>query len=250
MTTRSRIRRVVDFGRLRDAMSAPGADPRSWLAVGRIDLDPDAVRWERGIGWVADVTVSSGELSGENFIPCRIPSPVGGTGELEARPIAPGAEVLLAFADGDPNVSPMILGYFYNGEDLVVPDSVNGQTIDESLAKATHILVTTKNVEQQVGNTYRVKATSNAKLLAQNISLAEDAASQKYVRGDDFSSALDTFLTDLTTFLAALATAVPAPPNGALTTAAVAGALADFLPKIEAFKNAKNLYLSTRVKAE
>lgn len=246
MTTRSRIRRTLDLGRLRDAIAAPGADPRSWIAVARVDTEPDAVRWETGVGWIADVTISSGELAQEGFIPCRIPSNVGGTGELSSKPIAQGAEVLIGFPDGDPNVSPMILGYLYNGFDLLVPNSVNNQTINEAFAKNTHILVTTKNVDQQVGTYYRTKATVESKLLAQNVYLAEDAATQPYMRGTDFAQSLDTFLTALTVFLAGIST----PPGVPLTTDIVQPLATTLITQIQVLQAAKNIYLSTRVRGE
>lgn len=197
MTTRSRIRRVLDFGRLREALAAPGADPRTWLALGRISTETDAVVWVADVGWVADVVITSGELSQEVVVECRFPEPIGGPsgdGGILANPVRIGAEVLVGLPDGNANVAPMILGYLHNPDNQQAPSQVNDQDIDTDFAKEHHILVTDKRVEVQVGSTLRVTAEEEASLLAQNVVLADGEADQSYVRGDDQKDALDSFL--------------------------------------------------------
>jgi hypothetical protein len=250
MATRSRIRRVIDFGRLRDALAGPGSDPRTWVCLARIDTVDGAVRWEEGVGWVADVTISSGELAQEGPIPCRIPASIGGAGLLLAAPVVAGSEVLVSFPDGDPNVAPVLLGYLHGAEDQPLPDTVNGQTIDAALAEATTILVSNKNVEAQVGASLRVAATDDAKLLAQNVALADDAAGQAFVRGDDQLSALNDLVDALDAFAQSLATAIPAPPNGALTVASVLAAYTTLAPALASAKTALQSALSSRIKGE
>jgi hypothetical protein len=76
------------------------------------------------------------------------------------------------------------------------------------------------------------------------------AASQAFVRGDDYADALDSFLDALSALMQTLATSPPAPPNAALTVAAVFTAVGVFTPQLEAFKAARATYLSQKVKGE
>ncbi len=161
MATRSRTRRTIDVGRLREAMSAPGADPRSWVVLARVDDDPDAIRWEPGTGWLVDVTVGSGELAGEDMIVCRVGSGLGGTSH-ESRPVPRGAEVVVVFPAGDPNVSPVIIDYVHNPTDSAVPSEVNGTPVDEARALSTMLTKTTAGVDAELGAQVRIRAVAAA----------------------------------------------------------------------------------------
>lgn len=210
MSPRAKIKQVLDFGRLANALSRPGIDPRSWVAYGRIEDDPDAIRWEEGTGWIVDVTINSGELAGENLIPCRVMTTFGGLDRGRIEPALRGAEVVILLVDGDPNAMPVVAGYVYNPEDGGVPDTVNGDVIDESLALANHILVTPHSVKEQIGGSIEVRAegsieyasnqnatfsaSSTAYLLGALVRLAEENASQPFVRGTAFASAFSAML--------------------------------------------------------
>ena len=248
MSTKSRIRRVLDFGRLRDALSGPGADPRTWVCLARVDDDPAALRWETGVGWIVDVTLTSGELAQEGPIPCRVPVGWGGAGNLLSAPALRGSEVLIGFPDGDPNVSPMILGVLHNPTDNAPATTVNGQAIDLTLAEATHILVTPRDVEVQAGAAVRVTATGAAKVLAPSVVLAEDSATQPFVRGTDLRMALDTFAAQIQAAFANLVP--PGPPVAPVTGVQAAAALAAITAAVAVFQAQANVYLSTRITGE
>lgn len=254
MSRRSRIRRVPDLGRLREAMSGPGADPRSWVVLARVDDDDDAIRWDTGTGWVADVTFVFGDLAGEGPVACRVASIFGGDGVGSFQPVQRGAEVLVLLPGGDPNTAPMIVGVGFNPEDLPVPETVNGQTIDEDFALANHILVTEHSVQQEVGPRWRTEATERATLAAPEVRLADEDAGQAFVRGNAQADALKDLVDALDAFAQALATAPPAVPNGALTVASVAVAYANPLTglavKLTRAKTAIDNALSTKIKGE
>lgn len=249
MTVRSRIRTRFDSGRLRELIRGPGADTRTWLFYGRVDDDDDAVRWEDGIGWVVDVTVVGGPLDGEGPVPCRVGWPYAGDGAGSSSPIERGVLVACLLPEADLNGTPVIVATVSTTE-RPVPTSVNGETIDGAFSKETHWLVSPHNVEVEVGSTARVSASDTWKLLAQNVVLADDNAGQSYVRGDDQLDALDNLIDALDAFAQTLATATPAPPNGALTVASVALAYASLAPALIAAKTALQSALSSRIRGE
>lgn len=249
MTVRSRIRTRFDAGRLRELIKGPGSDTRTWLFYGRVDDDDDAIRWEEGLGWIVDVTVVGGPLDGEGPIPCRVGWPYAGDGAGSSSPIERGVLAACLLPEGDLNGTPTIVAMVPTTE-RPVPEEVNGRTIDEAFAESTHFLVTPHDYEAQVGSLWRVSADDDAKLLAQNVVLADDNAGQSYVRGDDQLDALDDLIDALDTFAQALATATPAPPNGALTVASVAVAYASLAPALIAAKTALQSALSSRIRGE
>lgn len=262
MSRRSRIRRVPDLGRLREAMAAPGADPRSWVVMARVDDDDDAIRWDEGTGWVVDVTFTFGDLAGEGPVACRVASVFGGDGAGAFVPVKRGAEVAVVLPGGDPNTSPIIVGVGFNTEDVRVPTEVNGQTIDEDFAAANHVLVTDASVQQQVGERWRTSATQRATVEAPEVRLADEEADQSYVRGEDYADAADALADATDDFGQQVLTAFtnlvpPGPPVTPVTqvqaTAAVTTittAYAALAVAVGQFKAARNAYLSTKIKGE
>ncbi len=213
MIGRSRIKKNLDFNRLGEAVSRPGIDPRPWLCSARVDDDPDAISFIEGTGWVVDVTVCSGPLSGEGPIPCRVASSFGEPNGARLEPVKKGAEVTVLFLDGDPNSAPIIVGYAFNPEDMKVPATVNGETINEAFALENHILVTPHGVKEEVrdhqmkatgdieldsGTNIKLSAASFAYLLAQQVRFADENATEPFVRGNKLVTALSSFLSALT----------------------------------------------------
>lgn len=246
-TPRSRIRSRIDAGRLREMLRGPGADTRTWTFYARVDDDPEAVRWDTTLGWLVDVHVVGGDLDGEGPIVCRVAWPYLGDGEGSSAPVARDAHVVCALPEGDPNGVPCVVG-FVPAPGSAAPSSVNGQSIDRDLASSTLILRTSHDYQAEVGSLWRTSATDDAKLCAQNVALGDADASQAYVRGDDQLDALNDLVDALDQFAQALATATPAPPNGALTVANVAAAYAVLAPALVAAKGALQSALSSRVK--
>jgi uncharacterized protein involved in type VI secretion and phage assembly len=262
MSKRSRVRRVPDLGRLREAMSGPGADPRSWVVLARVDDDEDGVRWETGIGWIVDVTFTFGDLAGEGPVACRVAAAFGGDREGTFAPVRAGAEVMVLLPGGDPMTAPLIVGVAFNTQDVRVPTTVNGQDIDEDFAQANHILVTTASVQQQVGEVWRTSATDRATLEAPEVRLANEDADQSFVRGEDAADAADALADATDDFgqqvLTAFTNLVPAGPpvtpvtqvQAAAAVTTITTAYAQLAAAVARFKSARNTYLSSKIKGE
>lgn len=246
MATGSRIRKAIDFGRLRHAMEGPTADTRTWMAIARVDSDPDAIQFLDGYGWVADVTITSGQLSGEGPIPCRVMTPFGASGEGTSCPVALGAEVVLAIPDGNANVQPVIIGYLHNPT-IALPTSVNGNPVNESTATTTVFAKTESSLNAEFGPTARISAANQASLEAPNIRIADENATQPYVRGNDLQTATNQLVTALNTYASALGAGAPASPVLIGTASAAATALATALGS---FASAITAALSTRIRGE
>lgn len=248
MSTKNRIRRTLDFGRLREAIAAPGIDGRTWVCLARVDEEEGAIYWLPGTGWIVDVTPTTGQLAGEGPIPCRYASAYGGADEGVTCPIRPGAEVVVVWPDGDPTISPVILGVVWNPTDLPPPGTVNGQAVDQALASSTHVAVTAASVQQQVGPLWRVEAAQKATVGAPQVALADDAATQPYVRGTDLQTALGQLTAALNAYATALAPA--GPPATPVTLGLTQPAAAALALALTSFGNAVTAALSTRIKGE
>ena len=232
MGTSQRIRRRFDRGRLGQLAGQPGIDPRSWVVLARVDDDDDAIRWtgpdgEDGpLGWIIDVTIGDGgDLDQESAIPCRLGAAYARDGELRSDPPARGCLVLVLLPCGNVNTEPTIIGELPT-DGCVVPGSVNETDIDEAYALATHILVTSLDVDEQIGGDRRVKTGDGKKhrILGETVELADQDAAQSFVRGDDQKQQLDALLQALTQYATDIAASSPAPPNAALTVVDAAAA--------------------------
>lgn len=254
MGTSSRIRRTVDFGRIREGMRGPGSDTRTWLALARVDDDDDAISYDRappdgeGLGWIVDVTFQGGELDQEGPIPCRVSAAFAGDGQTRQEPVERGCEVLVLIPEGNSNASPTIIGQIHNGGDCRVPAEVNGVQIDEDYSKATHILVTPLAVDQQVAGTRRIKTGDTHRILGPLVELADEGAGQAFVRGDEHIDDADALKTALQNFGNALAASTPAPPNAALTVADVITAVTALTGELAAIDFSRAL--SSKIKGE
>lgn len=236
--TRTRLR--MDFGRIAEAVKRPGVDPRTWLALARVDDDPDARVWDDELGWIVDVTFRGGALDGEGPIPCRVMG-AAGAGAGVYRPPHLDALVVVAVPHGDPNNDCIVLGELHDVEH-VPPAEVNGTQITEEFALATHILV---YPGEDIDAQFR-----NVRLTGEQMVLGAAEADQPFARGADLADALDALADALDSFANALATAAPAPPNAALTVAAVLAAYTPLATAIGQFKTARDTYLSTRIRGD
>lgn len=247
MPPRRRGRGRLQLEALQGAMSAPGADPRPYVILGRVDDDEDAISWEEGVGWIVDVTPGHGDHAGEDPIPCRVARQFLADERGESQPITPGAEVVVLVPGGDLPAGGVIVGMLANATDLRVPREVNGETIDEAFSQATWWIVADHDLDWSLGATLRIAVEDRARVLAQNLELAEEGASQSFVRGDDQAAALKDVLDAINTFAQAVqSTMTGAPfPKPGLTAAATA-----LQTQIEAAKTAIDQALSSRIKGE
>lgn len=226
--------------------------------MARVDDADDAVRWDPPRGWLVDVTVVGGALDGEGPIPCRVAWAYAGSDAGTSEPVERGVLVACVLPEANLNGSPVIVGVLPT-PDMAAPTSVNGEDIDADFAKATHFRVSPRNYEAQYGSKWRTKVTDEAKLLAQALKLADDDAAQSYMRGEDYADALDRFIDATDQFAQAGINAFSAldpggPPITPVTAANARAALLAFstgyfiyLAELEAFKQARQQYLSTRI---
>lgn len=119
-----------DTATIRDAVTGPGTDTRSWIQYGLVDAstagghstrfnDQDGTPLQEGV--MVDVTLQPSGLS----VPCRIAGQTGGSGEGEYSPFGPGDEVIVAIPDGNERNGCVIIGRLSNGKD-VFPSTVAG----------------------------------------------------------------------------------------------------------------------------
>lgn len=260
MPTRSRKRRNVDMGRLREAIRGPGADTRVWLATARIDDDRDAISFEVGVGWIIDVTFYGGPLDQEGPVPCKLGEAFAQQFATKSDPPDRGCEVLVAITDGDANSNPVIVARMHNEGGCEVPLLVNFTPITEGHALANHIVVTPHGADEQYGGDRRVTAPSQlleaddvAQLAAPSILLGGVTATpltpaipptESFVKGDQYTAAEDTFLGALQDWTGAVAAALSSAgfPIAADQTALVAA--------IAAFKVSAAASLSSKIKGE
>jgi hypothetical protein len=242
-----------------ELVRAPGIDERTWIAKARVDEDEDAIRFagaedqEDGpLGWIVDVTFVDGPLANEGPIPCRLSSVFAGPSVFRADPVRGGCLVLVAITEGNINTDPIIVGVL-SADDCPAPATVNGTDIDEAYALGTHILVTDLAVDEQVAGDRRVKTGDGAthRLLGESLELADEGATQPYVRGDSYADSEATFLDALEDLVVAINTAV------GLASATAAGGvviappdLLAFTEAVSTFKSSRSGYLSTRIKGE
>lgn len=227
-----RHQRKLDPGRIREASRGPGADPRTWVNLARVDDDPDAIRWDDTLGWLVDVTCLGGSLDGEGPIVCRVALSFAQPDGARVEPVDRGALVVLVFPGGDPNEEPTILGQLHtNGR---TPPS--GLTVE--ILQDNHYLKTPHGVLWGAGKDIAI--TSD-----QLIRLGATTASQSLVLGDRQRDALHGVLDALGTFCAAVEgvmTAVPFAKPG------LSAPLATLQTAIASAKDALTAALSDKVK--
>lgn len=257
------IRRRINTKLMGQASAAPGNDPRTWIAIARVDDDPDAIRFreeEDGpVGWVVDVTFQGGPLDQEGPIPCRYGSSFTTSGGLRSEPIGRNCLVVVAIP-GNPNDECSIVGQLPT-EGCEPPSEVNGTEFTEEYALSNHVLVTPHGVDEQIEGDRRIKTGGTHRLLGPSIELADEGAGASYVRGEDMESAINAFGDAVATYsqtvLTAAANLAPQPPltpvtgaMGALFVTGLTQGLAQLQAAVAQLKAAANTYKSTRIKGE
>lgn len=250
---RNRIRRTFDRGRLGQLASQPGIDTRSWVVLARVDDDDDAIRWSGAdgddgpLGWIVDVTIQGGPLDQEGPIPCRLGSTYARDGELRSDPPSAGCLVVVVLPGGSLNGEPTIIGEMPS-DGCAPPSSVNGTDIDEAYALGTLFLVTSKNVDEEIGGDRRVKTGEGKthRILGETIELADENATQAFVKGDAQKTAIDTFAQSVQTAFQQL---LPAgPPVTPVTQAQVTTALGTITTAVVQLSTDLQNALSTKIK--
>lgn len=231
-----------------DFVRSPGIDSRTWVVIARVDEEEDAIRYAADdqndagpLGWLVDVTIQGGPLDQEPIDGCRVATYFGGNGTGRIDPIEAGCLVVVVLPSGNGNDEPTIVGVL-DSVGCVPPTEVNGTTIDEEYALATHILVTDKAVDEQVAGDIRVRTEGTHRVLGENVELADEGASQAYVRGDDQNSALDTWYEAFISWIELVRLGISA-AGGSLDNTAITQATTQLITDLDGA-------LSTRIKGE
>lgn len=242
---RRRMLPSIDPHRVVQALRGPGVDTRTWIATARIDDDDDASRWDAEHGWLVDVTFVGGPLDGEGPVTCKVASPIGGAEQGDAHPPPRGCEAVVVLPEGDPNVMPVIVGYVNNADGCRAPGEVQGEELDEDLARATHLRVTNGSLRWQVGELLALQGET-VRVVSNDVELTQEAPTQSYVRGEDLQSALNQFAGQVQTAVSQLAPV--GPPSTPVTAGQVATAIGTITAAVAALTGAT--YLSQRIKGE
>lgn len=251
---RSSVRTLLDFSRIAEAVSRPGIDPRTWVCLGRIDDDPDAIVWDEELGWFVDVTITEGTLAGETVL-CRVGSDGQGAAVGRYSPPRPDALVIVAVPSGDPNNEGLVLRQLHD-LDHGPPSAVNGDTIVERDPQAgqvaaleTHLAVFPGEDVDEQWRARRVTTSGAHKLHGASMELGVADADQPFARGTDLADSLNDLADAIQVFTQALSVATPT-STGGLPVATVLAQYNILAPKIATFKNARTQYLSTRIKGD
>lgn len=241
----SRRRRSPDVSRIGMAVSQPGIDPRSWVTTGRVDDDPEAIRWELGIGWVVDVTMTGGPLDGTGPVPCRVAEFGRGQDSGRFSPVKPGQEVAVLIVGGSPEVGPIVVGTLSNRGGSEAPVTVAGLPIayeapvsvplesvspyDTEIEKSSTPNLVTERAGQELRQAAKhiLESSGPASTL-----LGSRSATEPFVKGLSYTQAELQMLTALAVAFDSLATAsAPPAPWAALAAGFQAAATAIRLMK-------------------
>lgn len=245
MSARGETRETIDFGRLAGALARDGIDTRTWVSLARVDVDKDATVWDPVLGWIVDITFVAGELDGEGPIPARMGSLGAGASKGKHDPPRQGALVVVVVIAGDPNVEVVILGYLHDLEHKPVT-TINGTELTEELASHTFIDAFPDEDKESEYQNLRMTGRDSAKILGEQVRLADNEAAQAYVRGDDYAAAEAAFLDAMSTFLDMAL--VPVGAFGSVNAGSFQTAAQLLKSQIQTFKAAKDAYLSKRIK--
>lgn len=218
----------------------PGADSRVWLCYATVtDLGFDKTQ-----GIFADIQYTpSGDEDTAYF-----GAPYAGGGFGAYFPIAIGDTVLVANSMGDPANGPLIVGRFWNASD--VPNAeLAGEGDDPTKDSVIRIEPgQTLKIRTSSGGEVDIEVEGSGDLVIKAGGVVKmQAASQSFVRGDDFTSALNTFLAALVVYAQTLG---PPGPPAAVTTATTTPAGALLVTASNNLTSAAATYLSQKIKGE
>jgi len=227
----------MDTGRLANAVSRPGIDPRTWISYAAVDavgIDTEGV--------FVDVEL----LPTREKMTARLGTIYAGPGYGFHIPVGVGDEVVVGIPNGDPMHGPTILARMQSASDELSTDAQ---------AHSTDLVLVIKD-----GVSIRINVAGAGKVY-----LGATNAVEAAVLGTTYRAHEDTMLSSISTALAALSTLFAAQvayitaiqaiadPTGTATTALATalgvaeGVLAATQAAISAFEAAAASYLSQKV---
>jgi hypothetical protein len=219
----------LDLHALRVGIAAPGLDTRAWVEWARVDDDPDAVVWDRELGWLCDVHLESGSSAGEGPLSATVLG-AGGGGMGYHAPVHPGDRVLVAIVSGDPNADVVVIGRDHDVDDCTAPTTVNGDSIVETGASAGQVAADETHIaafgDEDLDAEFRgVRlGADSVKVPSPDVRLGTEDADEHAILGDARNGDVGAFLDAMTSFCTSVAaTGLPGIANAAtqLQTAVV-----------------------------
>jgi hypothetical protein len=141
----------MDVLRAGEAISRPGIDPRTWVAYGTVDDDPDAVAIEAG-GVFVDVTLHPSEKP----VTCRWGGIYAAPGGAVFFPVRRRDEVMVLVPDGDEDAGCVAMPRLHNDIDTF-PLTVNGREVDGSFP---FVKIEEGDWELEVSGTIRMQGSN------------------------------------------------------------------------------------------
>jgi len=268
--------RHIDTGRLRNLVSGPGVDTRYHIAEAVID----DVRVDPNEGVFCDISLLPLEQPETAFLGV----PYAGNDFGFYFPVEEDDIVLVAIPDGDPGSGPIIISRMWSAADKPFAELRGTADTDNpgQYHPSSDVVLKTKpgaNCKTIVSGggdaSIAVSGGGDVEITAAGTSVVKlQDASQSFVRGDNFDTAIDAYVNAVQTYsgaVTALATAVnawavgivtvtptldpgtPPPLTQALTTAmttTLATATTALSAATATFRNSSSVWLSTRVKGQ
>jgi Type VI secretion system/phage-baseplate injector OB domain len=228
----TRVTGILDVGRLGNALSRPGIDPRTWISYATVDgVGVD------GEGVFVDVTLLP---SGEQMT-ARAGTIYAGPGYGLHLPFGVNDEVVVGVPNGDPGHGAVVLGRLQSASD---------QLSSDAQGNADDIVLVVKD-----GQSVRIGVSGGGKVY-----LADVNATEQAVLGTTYRSAEDSRFAAMDALAEALATAIstlsaasptltnaPAIPAWTAAVTAVSAALTAYTAAVSAFSANELGYLSNTV---
>ena len=214
---------ILDVGRLAEAVSMPGIDPRTWLSFAIVTaVGHDAE------GFFADVTMVPGMVK----IPCRVGQSYAGPSFGSSSPVDINDEVVVVIPDGNPANGGVVIACLYSKSDPPPQDALNNPSDLVTVVKP--------------GQNLRIGVSSGGKCFFGQTN-ATDAA----VVGTTYRSNEDTFFSAVSSFASAVSTYVAAIQSTAdpvgISSGKMEAACAALQSAVSTFQSKSSSYLSQTV---
>jgi hypothetical protein len=199
------------------------------------------VAFDAESGMLAAVDIVGGPLAGETDVPCSVCPSFGWAGMIQSAPLKVGAVVVVTIPEGDLNVDPQIVAVAI-GPETKPATTVAGQSVANVFGSS--FLLGAPDHEANI----ELKAV---RLVAPVIKLVEAEPTQAFVRGNDFTTALKTFLDSTDTMANTVQIASTAASSACIGPLAPLKAFFDALtPSLATWRSAISTFKATLVEGQ
>lgn len=214
MLKHTRVTGIMDVGRLAEAVSGPGIDPRTWLSFGVVTaIGSDAE------GFFADTTMVPGMVK----VPARVGMSYAGPGFGESSPVGVDDEVVVVIPDGNPANGGVVVARLWSASDAPPSDVLDNPD--------DRVLV------MKPGQSYRLGVSNGG-----GVFLGQTTASDAAVRGTTYRSAEDSRFAAMDAFAEAVGVVLVALQSAAPTLTGSPSQIAAYTAAMTAMQNALGVY--------